>query len=164
MSCDIGRTDREQIRSRFNNNDCRKFRPHRPLSTVHRIYICIYMYVHQARCGICTLCPVVEIRSQQEYIQWNKTFRSVEYTSDEDPWIKTSCSTECIPAVICSNNSSYQRYYAAMSLYCNWYVVITGFLKCFMVPWPWFSSYWPGQVGVTIHAVILQLNMNGCMV
>ena len=26
---------------------------------------------------------------------------------DEDPRIETSCSTECIPAVICSNNSSY---------------------------------------------------------
>ena len=39
VSCDIGRTDREQICSRFNNNDCRTFRPRRPLSTVCRIYI-----------------------------------------------------------------------------------------------------------------------------
>ena len=33
---DIGRTDREQIRSRINNNDCRPFRPRRPLSTAYR--------------------------------------------------------------------------------------------------------------------------------
>ena len=33
---DIGRTDREQIRSRINNNDCRTFRPRRPLSTVYK--------------------------------------------------------------------------------------------------------------------------------
>ena len=32
----IGRTDREQIRSRINNNDCRTFRPQRPLSTAYR--------------------------------------------------------------------------------------------------------------------------------
>ena len=43
VSCDIGRTDREQIRSRFNNNDCRTFRPRRPLSTVRSIYIRIYI-------------------------------------------------------------------------------------------------------------------------
>ena len=34
---DIGRTDREQIRSRINNNDCRTFRPRRPLSTVRSV-------------------------------------------------------------------------------------------------------------------------------
>ena len=34
---DIGRTDREQIRSRINNNDCRTFRPRRPLSTAYRV-------------------------------------------------------------------------------------------------------------------------------
>ena len=33
---DHGRTDREQIRSRINNNDCRTFRPRRPLSTAYR--------------------------------------------------------------------------------------------------------------------------------
>ena len=33
---DIRRTDREQIRSRINNNDCRTFRPRRPLSTAYR--------------------------------------------------------------------------------------------------------------------------------
>ena len=33
---DIGRTDREQIRSRINNNDCRTFRPRRPSSTAYR--------------------------------------------------------------------------------------------------------------------------------
>ena len=33
---DIGRTDREQIRSRINNNDCRTFRPRRPLSTAYK--------------------------------------------------------------------------------------------------------------------------------
>ena len=32
----LGRTDREQIRSRINNNDCRTFRPRRPLSTAYR--------------------------------------------------------------------------------------------------------------------------------
>ena len=32
----IGRTDREQIRSRMNNNDCRTFRPQRPLSTAYK--------------------------------------------------------------------------------------------------------------------------------
>ena len=32
----FGRTDREQIRSRINNNDCRTFRPRRPLSTAYR--------------------------------------------------------------------------------------------------------------------------------
>ena len=32
----IGRIDREQIRSRINNNDCRTFRPRRPLSTAYR--------------------------------------------------------------------------------------------------------------------------------
>ena len=31
-----GQTDREQIRSRINNNDCRTFRPWRPLSTVYK--------------------------------------------------------------------------------------------------------------------------------
>ena len=33
---DIGQTDREQIRSRINNNWCRTFRPHRPLSTAYK--------------------------------------------------------------------------------------------------------------------------------
>ena len=33
---DIGRTDREPIHSRINNNDCRTFRPRRPLSTVYK--------------------------------------------------------------------------------------------------------------------------------
>ena len=33
---DIGRIDREQIRSRINNNDCRTFQPRRPLSTAYR--------------------------------------------------------------------------------------------------------------------------------
>ena len=33
---DIGRIDREQIRSRINNNDCRTFRPRRPLSTAYK--------------------------------------------------------------------------------------------------------------------------------
>ena len=32
----LGRIDREQIRSRINNNDCRTFRPRRPLSTAYR--------------------------------------------------------------------------------------------------------------------------------
>ena len=32
----LGRTDREQIRSRINNNDCRTFRPRRPLSTAYK--------------------------------------------------------------------------------------------------------------------------------
>ena len=32
----IKRIDREQIRSRINNNDCRTFRPRRPLSTAYR--------------------------------------------------------------------------------------------------------------------------------
>ena len=31
----FGRIDREQIRSRINNNDCRTFRPQRPLSTAY---------------------------------------------------------------------------------------------------------------------------------
>ena len=31
----IGRTDREQIRSRITNNDCRTFRPRRPLSSAY---------------------------------------------------------------------------------------------------------------------------------
>ena len=35
---DIGRIDREQIRSRINNNDCRTFRPRRPLSTAYRTF------------------------------------------------------------------------------------------------------------------------------
>ena len=34
---DFGRTDREQIRSRINNNDCRTFRPRRPLSTAYKV-------------------------------------------------------------------------------------------------------------------------------
>ena len=33
---DIGQTDREQIRNRINNNDCRTFWPQRPLSTAYR--------------------------------------------------------------------------------------------------------------------------------
>ena len=33
---DIGRTDREQIHSRINKNDCRTLRPRRPLSTAYR--------------------------------------------------------------------------------------------------------------------------------
>ena len=32
----IGRTDGEQIRSRVNDNDCRTFRPRRPLSAAHK--------------------------------------------------------------------------------------------------------------------------------
>ena len=36
----IGRTDREQIRSRINNNDCRTFRPRRPLSTAYKTTFC----------------------------------------------------------------------------------------------------------------------------
>ena len=31
----VGRTDGGQIRSRINNNDCRTFRPRRPLSTAY---------------------------------------------------------------------------------------------------------------------------------
>ena len=31
-----GQTDREQIRSRINNNDCGTFRPRRPLSTAYK--------------------------------------------------------------------------------------------------------------------------------
>ena len=38
----IGRTDREQIRSRINNNDCRTFRPRRPLSTAYKTYKVLY--------------------------------------------------------------------------------------------------------------------------
>ena len=34
---DIGRTDREQICSRINNNDCRRFRPRSPLPTAYKI-------------------------------------------------------------------------------------------------------------------------------
>ena len=37
----FGRTDREQIRSRINNNDCRTFRPRRPLSTVYRTVLLV---------------------------------------------------------------------------------------------------------------------------
>ena len=33
---DIGQTDREQIRSRMNNNDCRTFQSRRPLSTAYK--------------------------------------------------------------------------------------------------------------------------------
>ena len=36
VSCHVGWTDREQIRSRINNNDRRTFRPQRPLLTVYR--------------------------------------------------------------------------------------------------------------------------------
>ena len=32
----LGWTDREKIRSRINNNDCRMFRPQRPLSTAYK--------------------------------------------------------------------------------------------------------------------------------
>ena len=115
VSCDIGRTDREQIRSRFNNNDCRTFWPRRPLSTVCMRSICIYTYilynymynytyilyihmyilyisiyicmyirpdgfVHCVQCWkLVTTGMYVDrrnywSRSQQEYIQWNKTF------------------------------------------------------------------------------------------
>ena len=48
---DIGRIDREQIRSRINNNDCRTFRPRRPLSTAYRtkeiVFVCwqVHTYV-----------------------------------------------------------------------------------------------------------------------
>ena len=35
----FGRIDREQIRSRINNNDCRTFRPRRPLSTAYRTHV-----------------------------------------------------------------------------------------------------------------------------
>ena len=42
---DIGRIDREQIRSRINNNDCRTFRPRRPLSTAYRtVQNCTELY------------------------------------------------------------------------------------------------------------------------
>ena len=57
---DIGRTDREQIRSRINNNDCRTFRPRRPLSTAYRTRrytsCCIRMYVP---CRLYTACVVL---------------------------------------------------------------------------------------------------------
>ena len=36
LSSYFGRTDREQIRSRINNNDCRTFQPRRPLSTAYK--------------------------------------------------------------------------------------------------------------------------------
>ena len=39
---DIGRTDHEQIRSRINNNWCRTFQPHRPLSTAYKTGILIF--------------------------------------------------------------------------------------------------------------------------
>ena len=35
---DIGRTDREQKRSRIDNNDCRAFRPSRPLSLRTKLF------------------------------------------------------------------------------------------------------------------------------
>ena len=51
--------------------------------------------------------PHTKIQSRLTYVL---------YTTDENPRIETSCSTECITAVICSNKS-YQRYHAAMNLY-----------------------------------------------
>ena len=44
---DIGGTDREQIRSRINNNDCRTFRPRRPLSTATELCN-VAMFIHLA--------------------------------------------------------------------------------------------------------------------
>ena len=35
----VEQTDCEQIRSRINNNDCRTFRPRRPLSTAYKIVL-----------------------------------------------------------------------------------------------------------------------------
>ena len=37
---DTRATDREQIRSRINSNDCRTFWPHRPLTTVYKTVLC----------------------------------------------------------------------------------------------------------------------------
>ena len=60
---DIGRTDREQIRSRINNNDCRTFRPRRPLSTAYRTcnnnYTCTINCTH-------TYMPVLITNLQKE--------------------------------------------------------------------------------------------------
>ena len=45
---DIGQTDREQIRSRINNNDCRTFRLRRPLSTAYKTVLCTVDKGHPA--------------------------------------------------------------------------------------------------------------------
>ena len=54
---DIGRIDREQIRSRINNNDCRTFRPRRPLSTAYRtVQFCTQLtkaFVAETSCNHC---------------------------------------------------------------------------------------------------------------
>ena len=54
-SFDFGRTDREQIRSRINNNDCRTFRLRRPLSTAYRTFDSHHLTCPQSRFVRC--CP-----------------------------------------------------------------------------------------------------------
>ena len=56
----VGRIDREQIRSRINNNDCRTFRPRRPLSTAYRTYAVLHFctqltkaFVAETSCNHC---------------------------------------------------------------------------------------------------------------
>ena len=51
---DIGRTDREQIRSRINNNDCRMFSPRSPLSTAYRTVLYAGRFGHEGLCQLCT--------------------------------------------------------------------------------------------------------------
>ena len=50
---DIERTDCEQIRSRINNNWCRIFWPHRPLSTVYKtlLFSWVLYAVDKGLCG-----------------------------------------------------------------------------------------------------------------
>ena len=50
---DIGRTDCEQIRSRINNNDCRMFRPRRPLSTAYKTQL-TKAFVAETSCNHCS--------------------------------------------------------------------------------------------------------------
>ena len=60
----IGRTDLEQIRSRINNNDCRTFRPRRPLSTAYKTK---YHYVVEV-CSLYTVCTTCVIYCKTAYI------------------------------------------------------------------------------------------------
>ena len=69
----IGQTDREQIRSRINNNDCRMFRPRRPLSTAYKTFV--LRFVHSWQVKVVCACVCAQMKHNQYLCTYIHTYR-----------------------------------------------------------------------------------------
>ena len=89
---DIGRTDHEQIRNRINKNDCRTFRPWRPLSTVLWVLLILLRICSRSVRPICDVAIYAVCGSSRFAVFFLFPPQWVSLTLQHAPMMYAACS------------------------------------------------------------------------